>query len=368
MKVLIVSHLFDDIASGPSWSVPSYVESLSLIDEVLWVNTIEDTMPHWKEVDSFHRLSEYGKLRLSALYNNAARPDIAIFQGFNFLEHALFALELKRKGIPYIIVPRGSLTHDAIHNHAWLKKWVAHKLILDRYVKNAAAIQYLTKEEKAESGKEWNKYDFILSNGFSNDIVKSQFLQDGIRGVFIGRLDMYHKGIDILIDAVELVSDKMRQAHFSIDFYGPEKYDYDKMKDIIAGKRLNDILKVNGPVSGKDKSEVLLNADLFVLTSRFEGHPMGLIEALSYGIPAMVTAGSNMMEKIEEHNAGWVADPNDKGTIALCIERIIDEKGELVNKGKNARELALEYDWKTLACQLHDELEGIIAREHNNSI
>ena len=91
---------------------------------------------------------------------------------------------------------------------------------------------------------------------------------------------------------------------------------------------------------------------------------MGLIEALSYGLPAMVTAGSNMMEKIDEHNAGWVADPNDKETIALCIERIIAEKGELAIKGKNARELALEYDWQPLARQLHNELEGIIAREH----
>ena len=364
MKVLIVSHLFDDIASGPSWSVPSYVESLSRIDEVLWVNTIEDTMPHWKEVDSFHRLSEFGKLKLSALYKDGSRPDIAIFQGFNFLEQARFALKIKRKGIPYIIVPRGSLTHDAIHNHAWFKKWIAHKLILDRYVKNAAAIQYLTKEEKAESGNGWNKYDFVLSNGFSNDVVKKQFSQEGIRGVFIGRLDMYHKGIDILIDAVERVSETMRQAHFCIDFYGPEKYDYTRLKDIIASRRLNDILTVNGPVSGKVKSEVLLNADLFVLTSRFEGHPMGLIEALSYGLPAMVTAGSNMMEKIDEHNAGWVADPNDKETIALCIERIIAEKGELAIKGKNARELALEYDWQPLARQLHNELEGIIAREH----
>ena len=364
MKVLIVSHLFDDIASGPSWSVPSYVKSLSLIDEVLWVNTIEDTMPHWKEVNCFHRLSEFGKLRLSALYKDDSSPGIVIFQGFNFLEHARFALELKRKNIPYIIVPRGSLTYDAIHNHAWFKKWVAHRLILNRYVKNAAAIQYLTKEEKAESGNEWNKYDFILGNGFSNGIVKKQFSQYGIKGVFVGRLDMYHKGIDILIDAVELVSEKMRHARFRIDFYGPEKYDYVKMKDIIASKRLNDILRVNGPVSGEKKSDVLLSSDLFVLTSRFEGHPMGLIEALSYGLPSMVTAGSNMMKKIEEHNAGWVADPNDKETLALCIEKIIAEKGELAVKSKNARELSLEYDWHTIACQLHNELERIQSRKH----
>ena len=363
MKVLIVSHLFNDIASGPSWSVPSYAESLSELDEVLWVNTIEETMPHWEKVSCFHKLSEFGKLRLSSLYGSVVCPDIVIFQGFNFLEHARFARDLRHNNIPYIIVPRGSLAHDAIHNHAWFKKWIAHKLLLNRYVKNAAAIQYLTREEKWESGNYWNTNDFILGNGFSNDRVKSVFSKDCIKGLFIGRLDMYHKGIDILIEAVERVADKMRQNHFSIDFYGPEKYDYVKIKDIISSKRLNDILYVSGPIAGEDKTDALLNADLFVLTSRFEGHPMGLIEALSYGLPTMVTIGSNMMEKIKTHNAGWVAEKNDKESLALCIERIIAEKNELATKGANARKLSMEYDWRTNALQLHHVLERIITKK-----
>ena len=40
MRVLVISHLFNDVASGPSWSVPAYVDSLSKHDEVLWINTI----------------------------------------------------------------------------------------------------------------------------------------------------------------------------------------------------------------------------------------------------------------------------------------------------------------------------------------
>lgn len=364
MKVLIVSHLFADIASGPSWSVPSYADSLSKIDDVKWINTIEETLPHWEKVTCFHKLSEYGKLKLSTIYKGSEYPDIVVFQGFNFLEQCLFAIELRCKRIPYVIVPRGSLAYDAIHNHAWLKKWIAHKLILNRFVKQAAAIQYLTREEKEESGDKWNRNYFILGNGFSNESIKDSFSKDCIKGLFIGRLDMHHKGIDNLLEAADSIADIMREARFSIDFYGPDRFDSGKIRSIIQTKQLSDILKVHGPITGEEKKHILMDSDVFFLTSRFEGHPMGLIEALSYGIPAVVTAGSNMMEKILECDAGWGADPNTVTNIASCIKQVINERSKLKEKGQNARELSKEYDWKALSLKLHNELSNII----NNTI
>lgn len=362
MRVLIISHLFADIASGPSWSVPAYAESLSRIDSVIWINTIDATLPHWNEINCFHKLSDFGRLKLSSIYGKSEKPDIVVFQGFNFIEHAIFAINLRHKGVPYIIVPRGSLAYDAVHNHAWLKKWVAHKILLDRYVKKASALQYLTEEEKKESGDYWNSHYFVLGNGFSNDSFKTEYSEASINGLFIGRLDMHHKGIDILVDAVECVAEEMRGARFTIDFYGPEKFDSAKLRDIIRSKSISDILRIHGPISGDEKRSVLLKSDVFFLTSRFEGHPMGLIEALSYGIPALVTEGSNMMSKIEAYDAGWPSKQNNKETISATILRVIKERSSLKEKGQNARKLSLEYDWNLLAERLHTELERIILK------
>lgn len=365
MKVLVVSHLFDDVASGPSWSVPAYVDSLSKIDDVLWINTIDDFMPHWGNVSCFHKLSEFGRLKLRNMPESFQKPDIVVFQGFNFIEQPLFAYELRCKQIPYIVVPRGSLTHKAINNHAKYKKWIAHKLLLDRFVNKAASIQFLTQEEFEDSGTNWNKNSFVLSNGFSNDIVKEKYSENKIRGVFIGRLDLYHKGIDNLLDAVESVADKMRTSNFTIDFYGPYKYDYNKIKEFIDSEKLSDILSIHGPVSGKVKSDVLLKADLFFLTSRFEGHPMGLIEALSYGLPAFVTSGSNMLNEIKDTNSGWTIEPNTKDEIAKTLQIVIENSKELSSKGENARRLSLKFDWTKLAEILHCKLWSIVYATNN---
>lgn len=353
MKVLVISHLFNDVASGPSWSVPAYVDSLSVFDEVLWVNTTDDKMSHWGAVNCYHKLSEFGRLHLRNMPKAFRQPDIVIFQGFNFIEQPVFAFELRRKKIPYIIVPRGSLTHQAIHNHAKYKKWVAHKLLLDRYLKKAMSIQYLTKEEYVDSGDKWNSNSFILSNGYSNCVVKDSFSRDAIKGVFIGRLDMYHKGIDFLIDAVDAISEKMRASSFSISFYGPYKYDFEKIAETIEARNLSDILSVHGPVSGEEKKRVLLESDLFFLTSRFEGHPMGLIEALSYGLPAFVTPGSNMLSEIRDTNSGWTVNSTEVNLISSALLDVIENSNVFKEKGRNARELSLRYDWGQLAEELH---------------
>ena len=67
----------------------------------------------------------------------------------------------------------------------------------------------------------------------------------------------------------------------------------------IEESGLEKIVLIKDEVYGEDKEKVILESDFFILTSRFEGHPMALIEALSYGLPCLVTKGSNMSKEIE---------------------------------------------------------------------
>ena len=60
---------------------------------------------------------------------------------------------------------------------------------------------------------------------------------------------------------------------------------------------------------------------------------MGLLEALSYGLPCLVTTGTNMAEEIKEADAGWTSDISVDG-ISEALKSLLREKGNHSEKGK----------------------------------
>ena len=111
-------------------------------------------------------------------------------------------------------------------------------------------------------------------------------------------------------------------------------------------------------VRGEEKEKVLLQSDVFFLTSRFEGHPMGLIEALSYGVPSFVTRGTNMYDEVRNYEAGWVAETS-KDDIIVSLRQMIKERTLFPTYSKNAIKLARTYNWDSLALKFHEIVKKV---------
>lgn len=362
MNILFVSNLGASKSSGPCWSVPARVKAQSLYDNVLWINLCDAEHEHWKDVDGYHNIKDYGdKLHLSVLPKPFDRPDMVVFEGFYFLKSVLFARELERAKIPYIITPRSSLTQAGLNNHAWLKKRIAHLLLFNRFAKHAAAIQYLTKEEFNDSTAKWNVNNFIIPNGISQPIqIKRQFLRDGIRALFIGRIDIYQKGIDLLFEALCRIKEELEAYKFTLDIYGPKRFDWDKVNVMIQEFGLSDLVKLHGEITGDEKRQVIVTSDVFILTSRFEGMPMGVLEALSYGLPVLVSEGSNMAQDVKEYQCGWYGN-NLVDSIVASLRSMIANRDKFPSMGEKSLRLAEKYDWKTVALKLHDKIDKLLA-------
>ena len=319
MNILYVSNLSNNIDSGLNWSVPAGVKSQQKYDNVLWIDlTIGAFQQHWSEVEAYHNIAEYGgKLKLSLLPFPFSRPDVVVFEGFYYLNQVRFAKELHRNGVPYVIIPRGSLTSMALKMGGWkkrLKKQLAHVLLFNRFVSAAAALQYLTTEEAIESCQHFHTPYFILPNGISLPARRKDGFSKGIRALFIGRLDIHHKGLDLLLTSINEMKSALKSEGFTLDIYGAPRYDVTRITEMIDKLDLSDMVTNHARVvTGKEKQQIILNADVFVLTSRFEGHPMGLIEALSYGLPVLITRGSNMLDEVLISHAGWGAETTVDG-------------------------------------------------------
>ena len=59
---------------------------------------------------------------------------------------------------------------------------------------------------------------------------------------------------------------------------------------------------------------------------------MGVIEALSYGVPCLVTKGTNMADDIKEFDAGWTCDTS-KEELIEAIKQMLSQKEELSKLG-----------------------------------
>lgn len=365
MKILFVSRLTPTASAGPNWSVPARVLAQSKIDDVFWINAIKsnERMSHWVETGLYHNLNDIsGKLSLQTLPIRFKRPDVVVFEVPYFIEYLSFAKQLKKEGIPYIISPRCSFTHQAMNNHAKWKKKIAGWLMFNSFFRGARAIHYLTDKELQDSSPFICPNGFIVPNGINLPKLithdKSVHI-DGFKGVFIGRIDIYHKGLDLLVEGAYEIRDYLRENKVKIEIYGPESEDSNKLQQIIENHDVSDICELKGEVSGAAKDSVLRNADFFIMTSRFEGQPMAMLEAMSYGIPCIASEGSYMRKIVDDNDAGYGCG-NQVRDISEVLAKLINNKNLLPTKGINARKLAEAYTWDKQALLFHKEISKFV--------
>lgn len=363
MNLLYISKLSNNPASGPNQSVPAGVAAQQKYDNVLWVDLNPNAFQeHWGKVEAYHNINEFGKkVHLDILPVPFNHPDCVVFEGFYMIEHVLFAKKLRKRHIPYIIIPRGSFTRSAFHNGSilkYIKKKIAYLFVFNSYIYNAASIQYLTETEKEESV--FKTPYFIIPNGITIPKEKKNGFSSGIKAVFIGRQDIKHKGLDLLFSAISDLHSELCKAGFFLDIYGPARYNVKQVSQMIQDMNLSDVVQNHEVgVRGEEKKQVLLQSDLFILTSRFEGHPMGLIEALAYGLPCLITRGANMLEEIQSSDAGWTCEISAE-SIKDALRQMISDKNLFEGKSRNARTLAALYNWDSLAMQFHEQIKQIL--------
>ena len=276
------------------------------------------------------------------------RPDLVVFHECYRRDYLMISYHLRRAGIPYVIIPHGELGKEA-QQKKHLKKVAANLLLFNRMIHKAAAVQCLSEREANDTLFRAPK--FVGTNGVSMPQQQKQAFSDqGVRLLYVGRLDAYHKGLDLMLEAVRLAGDTLRQDQCSLAIYGPDWAGrYAHVQELIRENGVEDLVTLRPAITGKEKEAALLACDIFMQTSRFEGMPLGIQEALSYGIPCLITEGTTLGGLVSRYDAGWCAK-TEAADIARALKEAVADKSQWQQKGENGRKLIQDtFAWNVVA-------------------
>lgn len=267
------------------------------------------------------------------------------------------AREARRLGVGYVATPHGML-HPWIMSQGWLKKraglWL-NRSMLD----HAMFVHALNAQERqvVERMRFASPIEVFANGMFAEEIAdlppRGSFrarhpeLGQAPYILFLSRLHV-KKGTDYLAEAFSLLGRLRPNVHLVV--VGPDGGAGPAMRRRVRECGLTRRVHFLGALYGQAKKEVIVDAHVFCLPSREEGLSIAILEALSAGVPCVLTRTCNFPE-VEEAGAGYVVD-SDPASIALALQKVVDDPAGWPLMSEAGRRLVLDrFTWPVIARQ-----------------
>lgn len=289
------------------------------------------------------------------------KPDILHLHSAFVPEFQYIAWRLRHMGISYAFSPHGAYRTFAMAGS--IRKFLWLRAVEAGLLQKAKAIHFLTCSEANEFERHHIKTRakrIIAPNGvdeqpFRDPILAKQFLlkrlalpQGAFVVLFLGRRDIRVKGLDLLLAAFSrLGREHADRSHLVL--VGPDVNGSSATLLSMARRfGIRDQFHLVDPIYGDEKLSLMAGADVFCLTSRSEGCPGALLEALSVGARCVVSTEVGIADDIAASLAGWVCRPNSESIAASLTAALgqVQERHRVRNISRNSVHLAMaKYTW-----------------------
>jgi glycosyltransferase involved in cell wall biosynthesis len=148
----------------------------------------------------------------------------------------------------------------------------------------------------------------------------------------IGRLT-YQKGFDLLLNSFSLINNKF--PDWTLKIVGDDFGDKFKLEKLIQSRNISNVEVLP---STDDIESFYREATFFVLSSRFEGLPMVLIEAMGFGLPIVAFDCPTGPSDVVDETNGFLVENGNELMFAESMEKLISNRNLLIEKSKGSEE------------------------------
>lgn len=259
-------------------------------------------------------------------------------------------------GKPYIVFPHASLKRQSIRSSSGLAKHLYLWLFEHKNHQHADYIAFNAEEELADSL--FSENGIVVPNGIdprdfevlpSKGAFRSRNPEIGnkLMFLFLGRIDITQKALDVMLKAFAIRVQAGSEAVLVLA--GPsEGDDCDKLRQMVIELGMSGRVFFPGLVSGDEKLQLLCDADVFLMPSRYEGLSISLLEAMATGLPIVLSNRCGLHREIERKDCGVVVQPTVESVVAAMAA--MEDSAVRAIHGKKARDLAmLDFAWTRIA-------------------
>ncbi len=250
------------------------------------------------------------------------------------LVHMLSAEDMKRKyKLPFDLIEKIGL------------RFYKYFIVLSKSAKN--------KIQKINSRAEI----LVTKNGISiPEKVKEYSKRSKSFILFLGRIEVDQKGLDLLLKNYQIV---FKKTKLPLKIAGTgSKREIDKLKSLLEEYNLEGIVELVGQVSGPHKHKILSEASIVVIPSRFETFSITALEAIAYNIPLICCDIDGMK---------WVPKGDSvkfKYNSSECLtKKLIDlqlNEDKRISISNNQKTTSKNYSWNSVFVEYNNFIHQLL--------
>ena len=293
--------------------------------------------------------------------NMASAYDAIVLNGIFQPDLLAVSLAARRARLPYVVSPHDPY-HPAIFALNGRRKRLYWFAIERAILQHSVAVQVLSSiHEDHLRNHGIDRPVIAVPNGYDLDPAQSVTpphpAQQPVTLGYLGRLDAWHKGIDLLLEGFAMA----RGSHHDLRLVlqGPDWGDRPMLEALARRLGVSDVVDFREP-DPAPAAEIIAGWDALVAPSRFDGFPLTVLEAMAAGRPVICSKEAGVVEHVVASGCGIAMSASAHG-VAQAILQLLASRDQWAALGMAGhRYLIAHLNWDAIAGRAAESYRAIL--------